>query len=85
MRYAMRWAPLYARYGALAGYLLAAAVIAVGWLGRDQRNIDAEQGLGYALGLAGGLSMLVLLLYPCANGCAHWRPSVPRATGFAPT
>ena len=61
MRYAIRWAPLYARYGALAGYLLAAAVIAVGWLGRDQRNIDAEQGLGYALGLAGGLSMLVLL------------------------
>lgn len=60
----MRGSTLYSRYGAPAGYVLVAAVIAIGWLGRDQRNIDAGHGLGYALGLAGGLSMLVLLLYP---------------------
>ncbi len=53
----------YARYGALLGYLIAALAIYVGWLGRDQRNIHAEYGLGYALGILGGSLMLILLLY----------------------
>jgi hypothetical protein len=54
---------LYARHGALAGYALAAVTVWLGWLGRDQRNINAEYGLGYALGIAGGSLMLLLLLY----------------------
>lgn len=54
---------LYSRYGAVAGYALAALAIYVGWLGRDQRNIHAEYGLGYALGILGGSLMLILLLY----------------------
>lgn len=54
---------LYSRYGALAGYGLAALAAWLGWLGRDQRNINAEYGLGYALGIAGGSLMLLLLLY----------------------
>ncbi|MEO8223275.1 MAG: transcriptional regulator [Gammaproteobacteria bacterium] len=53
----------YVRYGALLGYALAALAIYVGWLGRDQRNIHAEYGLGYALGIVGGSLMLILLLY----------------------
>ncbi len=54
---------LYTRYGALAGYLLAALMVYIGWLGRDQRNIHAEYGLGYALGILGGTLMLIVLLY----------------------
>ncbi len=54
---------LYARYGALAGYAIAALVVYFGWLGRDQRNIHAEYGLGYALGIIGGTLMLIVLLY----------------------
>lgn len=54
---------LYSRYGALAGYVIAAILIYVGWLGRDQRNIHAEYGLGYALGIIGGTLMLIVLLY----------------------
>lgn len=54
---------LYARYGALAGYAIAAILVYLGWLGRDQRNIHAEHGLGYALGILGGSLMLIVLLY----------------------
>jgi len=54
---------LYSRYGALAGYVFAAVITWLGWLGRDQRNINAEYGLGYALGITGGSLMLLLLFY----------------------
>lgn len=71
----------YARYGALAGYGLAACLIWVGWEGRDERNINAEHGLGYALGIAGGTLMLLLLMYTLrkrlrwfawAGNMRHW-------------
>lgn len=54
---------LYSRYGALVGFLIAGLAVYAGWLGRDQRNINAEYGLGYALGILGGSLMLILLLY----------------------
>jgi hypothetical protein len=54
---------LYSRYGALAGYVLAGILVYLGWLGREERNIHAEYGLGYGLGIVGGSLMLVLLLY----------------------
>ena len=54
---------LYSRYGALFGYAIAALAVCVGWLGREQRNIHAEFGLGYALGIIGGSLMLILLVY----------------------
>lgn len=54
---------LYSRYGALVGYGIAGLAIYVGWIGRDQRNINGEYGLGYALGIIGGSLMLILLLY----------------------
>ena len=54
---------LYSRYGALVGYAIAALAVYLGWLGRAQRDIHAEYGLGYALGILGGSLMLILLLY----------------------
>ncbi len=54
---------LYSSYGALAGYAIAVLAVYVGWIGRDQRNINGEYGLGYALGIVGGSLMLILLLY----------------------
>jgi hypothetical protein len=53
----------YSRHGAHLGYALAGLLIVVGWLGRDQRNIHAENGIGYTLGIVGGSLMLILLLY----------------------
>ena len=58
------WRGWYSRYGAHLGYALTAIAILIGWLGRGNRHISAEYGLGYALGILGGLMMLVLLLYP---------------------
>jgi len=51
------------RYSAPAAYLLAALIIALGWLGRDTRNLHADAGLGYLLGIIGGVAMLVIPLY----------------------
>jgi hypothetical protein len=47
--------------------LFAVSVIALligGWLLRDADYTVADQGLGYALGIIGGVMMLLLLLYP---------------------
>ena len=38
--------------------------IAFGWVYRDELYLSAEEGLGYNLGIIGGVFMLVLLLYP---------------------
>jgi hypothetical protein len=51
------------RYSAPAAYLLAALIITIGWLGRDARNLHADEGLGYLLGIVGGVAMLVIPLY----------------------
>jgi hypothetical protein len=47
----------------LFGLLVAAALYA-GWASRGERYLTAESGLGYALGIAGAATMLLLLLYP---------------------
>jgi len=49
---------------ALQWYILLAAVITLGWLLRDHRFINPEQGLGYWFGIIGGTFMVLLLLYP---------------------
>ena len=51
------------RYSAPAAYLVAALIIAIGWLGRDSRNLHAGDGLGYLLGIVGGVAMLLIPLY----------------------
>jgi hypothetical protein len=40
------------------------AVLIYGWLHRDDRWINPEHGIGYALGILGGSLMLLLLVYP---------------------
>ena len=47
----------------LAGLLVAGAIIYIGWLGRDSRQIVPGEGIGYALGVIGGSLLLILLLY----------------------
>lgn len=56
-----RW---YTRHTAALGYGLAAIAILVGWLGREERHIRADIGLGYWLGIIGASMMALLLLYP---------------------
>lgn len=58
------WQRLYKDWGGLLGLMLAAAVIVIGYQGRESRRLFAEQGLGYALGVVGSLLILTLLLYP---------------------
>lgn len=50
--------------GTLAFFALVVAVLIEGWGLREDRLLTAESGLGYALGIVGGVMMLVLLLYP---------------------
>jgi hypothetical protein len=53
------------RGAAFYGYALAALTILGGWwYTRENSLVDAEQGLGYWLGVAGGTLMATLLLYP---------------------
>lgn len=50
-----------------AAWLVGGAVIGAitfGWFHRHDRWIDPHAGLGYALGIIGGLMMLILLAYP---------------------
>jgi uncharacterized membrane protein YdcZ (DUF606 family) len=48
----------------MLGYLLAILITYFGWIGRTERNITAEEGLGYILGIVGASLMAALLLYP---------------------
>lgn len=43
---------------------LIAAALGAGWLFRDQLRIEAEEGIGYWLGIAGVGCVLLLLIYP---------------------
>ena len=58
---------------ALYGYSVLAAAIVGGWLLRDEKLVDPEQGLGYWLGIIGGSMMLLLLLYPAGKKSALLR------------
>jgi hypothetical protein len=51
------------KIGAWLGFVVAVVAIFVGWVGRHEWGLDAGEGLGYQLGIAGGLAMLLLLLY----------------------
>jgi len=45
-------------------------VLIFGWSQREEYWLTAEKGWGYALGIIGGSSMLLLLLYPLRK---HWK------------
>jgi hypothetical protein len=60
-----------ARKAAIAGYAAAALAVAGGWwMTRSAPLVDAEQGVGYWLGVAGASLMATLLLYPLRK---RWR------------
>lgn len=46
------------------GFLFATTVLIVGWYGRETRRLFADEGLGYFLGIIGGILVLILLGYP---------------------
>jgi len=46
------------------GFLSTSLIIYAGWIGRHERNITAENGMGYALGIVGASMMAALLIYP---------------------
>ena len=50
--------------GTLLFFAIAVILLYLGWQWRDQHFISAEFGLGYWLGIIGGLMMLLLLVYP---------------------
>jgi tetratricopeptide (TPR) repeat protein len=45
-------------------YLIVVAVLAAGWQIRDDGYLGPDSGLGFNLGIAGSVIMLLLLLYP---------------------
>lgn len=65
--------------GSMLVALTAIALLAYGWLGRSERIIDSETGLGYWLGIAGLTSVGLLLIYPFRK-----RIPVLRAIGTVP-
>ncbi len=68
------WFSYGGKYGATVAYSLAASAIAIGWLGRDARNLVAGEGLGYWLGIVGGVAMAVVPLYSARKRIRllHW-------------
>jgi hypothetical protein len=48
-------------------------VLAIGWMVREQRYLVAESGIGYWLGIIGGLLMVMLLIYPLRKRKPQWR------------
>lgn len=48
----------------LFNIVLLSGVLLFGWSIRDDYLIEADYGIGYALGIVGGSAMLLLLLYP---------------------
>ena len=52
------------RNSAWLGFLGTALVVYAGWIGRHERNITAESGIGYLLGIVGASMMAALLIYP---------------------
>lgn len=73
------------RTGRAASFLFfAAAFYALywGWKEREYEHLTAEHGLGYALGIAGALAMLTLLLYPMRKRLRVLRVLGPVAVWF---
>lgn len=53
--------------GSVEFYLLLVVVavgLAIGWIHRNSGDLTAETGVGYWLGITGGIMMLTLLVYP---------------------
>lgn len=58
------WRGVWQGHRSALGFGFAAVLVTVGWLTRDLGLLNAEEGLGYFLGILSVGCMLVLLLYP---------------------
>lgn len=63
--------PAVTRVTSLLTFAVAATLLYWGWTHRERYYINAEDGVGYALGIVGGSLMLLLGLYPLRK---HLRP-----------
>lgn len=63
-RQARRASRLPGRLGSLLFFAAVTAALYAGWSVRGEAYLTAESGLGYALGITGGVMMLLLGLYP---------------------
>lgn len=63
--------------GALVFFTTVTIVLWAGWQNRDYHYLTAKNGLGYALGITGGVLMLVLLLYPARKRLRFMRRMGP--------
>ena len=52
------------QFGALLFFSGVSITLYRGWINRNDLSRTAESGIGYALGIIGGILMLLLLLYP---------------------
>ena len=59
----VRW-PSWSKISTVLIFVLVTILIVVGWQNRNEYYLTAESGLGYALGIIGGVMMLLLLIYP---------------------
>ena len=55
---------LYSRFKVTFWFAIAAAIVYVGYEGRATRDLSAETGIGYALGILALTCMVLLLMYP---------------------
>lgn len=55
---------LYELFATPVAYLAGVAALILGWLYRDTRDLNAESGLGYLLGVVAVFCMVTLLVYP---------------------
>ena len=56
----------------LSWYGFVVVVVMLGWTLREQRYLVAEAGIGYWLGIFGGVMMLMLLVYPLRKRRPQW-------------
>jgi hypothetical protein len=61
------------RLGSSLFFITVIFVLYIGWQDRNSLRLTAESGTGYALGIIGGVLMLLLLLYPARKRLAFMR------------
>ena len=59
------------------------AALLFGWANRDDNYLSAENGTGYALGIVGGVLMLLVILYPLSKRLSWMVRWVPVRHWFA--
>lgn len=76
-KHASLHAPAVTHYATPILFLSVAAILATGWIVRDELYYTAGEGLGYSLGIAGSACMLLLLLYPMRKNLRFMRTLGP--------